>query len=69
MQSHAQLSDQNKARRVAEREGRRSRRRKHRHTDMHHEGQSTDEEETEADAVKFRAEASKICCSLFVYRK
>lgn len=55
-------------RRAAEREGRRARRRKHREKekvkasipDIHREGQSTDDEETEADAVKFRAETSKI---------
>lgn len=51
---------------MAEREGRRGRRRKHRERekkasqpDMHHEGQSTDDEETEVDAIKFRAETSK----------
>ena len=67
-QNSAKAADQGKLRRTAEREGRRARRRKHREKekgkasvpDTHHEGQSTDDEETEADAVKFRAETSKI---------
>lgn len=56
-------------RRAAEREGRRARRRKHREKekkisqpDTHHEGQSTDDEETETDAIKFRAETSNFLC-------
>lgn len=66
-QNTAKTTDQAKLRRAAEREGRRARRRKHREKekkgaqpDSHHEGQSTDDEETETDAVKFRAETSKI---------
>ena len=72
-QNSAKATDQAKLRRAAEREGRRARRRKHRERekkgsqpDTHHEGQSTDEEETEVDAIKFRAETSKsriICIS------
>lgn len=65
-QNSAKPTDQAKLRRVAEREGRRGRRRKHRERekkgsqpDTHHEGQSTDDEETEVDAIKFRAETSK----------
>ena len=68
-QSSSKPSDQNKMRRAAEREGRRARRRKHREKekktsqpDTHHEGQSTDDEETETDAVKFRAETSNFLC-------
>lgn len=59
-------------RRAAEREGRRARRRKHREKekktsqpDTHHEGQSTDDEETETDAIKFRAETSNFCVITF----
>lgn len=65
-QNSAKAPDQGKLRRAAEREGRRARRRKHREKekktpqlDAYHEGQSTDDEETETDAVKFRAETSK----------
>ena len=68
-QSSSKPSDQNKMRRAAEREGRRARRRKHREKekktsqpDTHHEGQSTDDEETETDAIKFRAETSNFLC-------
>ena len=65
-QNSAKAADQGKLRRAAEREGRRARRRKHREKekkgqpDTHHEGQSTDDEETETDAIKFRAETSEI---------
>lgn len=67
-QNSAKAADQAKLRRAAEREGRRARRRKHREKekgkssvpDTHHEGQSTDDEEIEADAVKFRAETKRI---------
>ena len=66
-QNSVKPADQAKLRRAAEREGRRARRRKHREkekknaqADLHHEGQSTDEEETETDSVKFKAETSMI---------
>lgn len=74
-QNSAKATDQAKLRRAAEREGRRARRRKHRERekkgsqpDNHHEGQSTDEEETEVDALKFRAETSKSIVGLFPFR-
>ena len=52
-----------KQRRAAEREGRRSRRRRQRErteqASTHHDGLSTDDEETESEIVKFRTESGE----------
>lgn len=59
-----QVEDTAQVRRAAEREGRRSRRRKAREAKMsdlkHYEGMSSDDEETEADITRFYAERDRI---------
>ncbi|XP_032235369.2 PAX3- and PAX7-binding protein 1 isoform X2 [Nematostella vectensis] len=56
--------DPSKQRRAAEREGRRTRRRRQREINpapsSYHEGMSTDDEETETDSLIFRKEAEKV---------
>lgn len=58
--------DEGKARRVAEREGRRMRRRKKRDHVMslakHHDGMSSDDEELEIDVLKFKNKKENILC-------
>lgn len=63
---NSNFMDEAKARRVAEREGRRMRRRKKRdnvgYLGKHHDGMSSDDEELEIDVIKFKNKKENILC-------